>query len=322
MSSEASPAPARRRHRQNGIRTVSFRIGRRVITQIGAEAPSWRETYHFVLGLNWFQFLALVAVLYFAINALFGAAYWLVPGSLANARPGKFSDAFFFSVETLSTVGYGEWSPATFYGHMVASIESFVGLLAVAMTTGIVFVRFSRPRARIMFSREAVVAPFNGVPTLMIRAANERHNLLLEASVRVTLIRREVTLEGVTIRRLIDLPLVRDQNPTFVLTWTVMHAIDAGSPLYGRTEEQLAESQETMVVSIVGIDETLNETVYARQEYRLGMIRFNHRFIDVVTQDGERTTVDLRRLHDLTPIEAAASKAGSSPTPRTPDGSS
>jgi inward rectifier potassium channel len=308
MRGESPPArtDAPQRPRRVSNRSVSFRLGRRVVTQIGGQRASWREGYHYVLSLNWLSFLGLVALLFFTINALFGAAFWLVPGSLANARPGSFADAFFFSVETLATVGYGDMFPATFYAHVVASFETFVGLIGVAMTTGIAFVRFSRPRARIMFANHPVVASFNGVPTLMLRAANERHNLLLEASARVTLNRREVTMEGGNIRRLIDLDLARNQNPTFALTWTIMHTIDSRSPLYGRSAEQLRESDEVLIVSITGIDETLNDTIHARHEYPLSMIRLDHRYADVVMFDGDRLTVDLTQFHEVVPVPPSA----------------
>jgi inward rectifier potassium channel len=191
--------------------------------------------------------------------------------------------------------------PATFYGHVVASLETFIGLIGVATTTGIAFVRFSRPRARIIFARHPVVTTFNGVPTLMFRAANERHNLLLEATVRVTLNRREKTLEGDDFRRLTDLELVRNQSPAFALTWTIMHPIVAGSPLQGWSPEEFEDDDGLLVVSIAGIDETLNDSVYARHEYPLSEVRFDHRFADVVTFDGEKMTVDLTRFHDVTP---------------------
>jgi inward rectifier potassium channel len=299
---------------EHRARRTRFRLGHRIVTQIGGQRTSWRELYHVVLSLTWWGFLGAVALLFFAINSLFGALFWLVPDSLANARPGSFADAFFFSVETLATVGYGDMYPHTLYAHVVASVETFVGLIGVAMTTGIAFVRFSKPRARIMFTQHPVITRFNGAPTLMLRAANERHNLLLEASARVTLTRRELTLEGHKIRRLIDLPLLRDQNPTFALTWTIMHAIDEHSPFYGRTAADFADSDEMLIVSIVGIDETLNDTIHARHEYKLATIRFDHRHADVVMFDGDQLTVDLTRFHEIVP--APSPSASTSPAPQ------
>jgi len=290
-------------------RSIRYRLGGRQVTKIGVAPASWRETYHAVLSLSWPQFLALILVLYLGINGVFGLAYVEVPGCIANTRPGSFSDAFFFSVETLASLGYGYFYPASLYGHVVAALESLIGLFSVATMTGLVFVRFSRPHARIMFGRHAVVAPFNGVPTLMIRAANERHSQLLEASVWVTVNRAETTLEGAAFRRLIDLKLNRDRSPTFALTWTIMHPIDSASPLYGLSEQQLHDSGDFLVVSIAAIDETLNDTVHARHEYSARNIRFNHRFADVIAVDEDRLTVDLRRFHDIHALDAAAPPA-------------
>jgi inward rectifier potassium channel len=295
-----------RRQGRNGSTGHSFRQR----SKIGVERARWREAYHTVLGLGWAQFLGLVLALYLGINGIFALLYASVPGCVANTRPGNLSDAFFFSVETLASLGYGYFYPATLFGHVVAACESLLGLIAVAMMTGLIFVRFSRPHARIIFTRNAVIAPFNGVPTLMIRAANERHNLLLEANVWVTINSSATTLEGDAFRRLIDLKLVRDRNPTFTLTWTIMHPIDAASPLYGLTAEQLQERGDVLVVSIAGIDETLNDTVHARHEYSAHDIVFQHRFADVIAVDAERLTVDLTRFHEIHPLAPAATAAG------------
>jgi inward rectifier potassium channel len=286
-------------------RSIRYRMGARQVTKIGIAPATWRETYHAVLGMSWPRFLGVLLLLYLSINGLFGLAYFAQPGCVANARPGRFGDVFFFSVETLASLGYGFFYPATLYGHVVSALESLIGLVSVATMTGLVFVRFSRPHARVMFSRQAVIAPFNGVPTLMIRAANERHNLLLEASVWATINRAETTLEGAPFRRLIDLKLVRERNPTFTLTWTIMHPIDASSPLYGLNEAQLHDSGAILVVSMAAIDETLNDTVHARHEYAARSIRFNHRFADVIKLDEEQLTVDLRLFHDIHPLDAA-----------------
>jgi len=301
----AAPQAKRGRVRRATPRSVNFRLGRRQVTQIGGQPASWREAYHVILSLDWIRFLGLVSVLFLAVNVIFATAYWIVPGSITNARPESLADAFFFSVETVSTVGYGDMFPHGVYGHIIASLETFVGLISTALATGVAFVRFSRPRARIMFAEHPVVAPFNAVPTLMIRVANERHNRLLAASVRVTLNRSETTLEGTHFRRLIDLKLARDQNPTFALTWTIMHPIDAASPFHGHTAKDLHDSDDILVVAIAATDDILNDDVHARHEYSLNRIRFDHRYADVIAVEGDRLTVDLTRFHDVHPIAAA-----------------
>lgn len=286
-------------------RRVQFQMGSTQVTKIGAARMGWTDTYHFVLGLSWPRFLALIVALFLGINLAFATAYYLLPDSIGNARPGVFADRFFFSADTFSTVGYGNMYPATLAGHALATVEMLVGLISVATVTGLVFARFSAPRARILFSDVMVVAPFNGVPTLMLRAANERHNLILEATVKVTLNRRETTVEGESFRHLIDLPLVRERTPAFSLSWTVMHPIDENSPFHGHTLEQLCEEGAVLTVSLTGMDEVLNDTVHARTDYHARQIRFGHRFVDVLERDGDSLVVDFTRFHDTQPVQAA-----------------
>ena len=206
------------------------RFERNAVTRMGSEMRwHWSDTYHLVLRLSWPRFFLLVICIYLGVNTLFATLYWVVPGTVVNARPGAFADVFFFSVETLATVGYGVMSPGSLYGHLVASTEIVLGMLVTAVMTGLMFARFSRPTARVLFARNMVVTMFNGVPTLMVRVANERNNMILEASVRVTLIRRERTLEGELFYRVYDLKLDRDRSSAFALSWTVMHQIGRAS---------------------------------------------------------------------------------------------
>jgi inward rectifier potassium channel len=186
-------------------------------------------------------------------------------------------------------------------------VESAVGLLFVAMTTGLVFARFSRPTARVMFSRVAVVGPYNGTPTLTMRLANVRRNQMLAAQVAVTLVRDERTTEGALLRRFYDLKLLRDRSPIFAMTFTVMHVIDEHSPLRGASADMLAQSNVELVVTASGIDETLVQPVHARTSYLPHEIMWNHRFTDVLgyTTDGRRA-IDYARFHDTVALEAAA----------------
>lgn len=200
----------------------------------------------------------------------------------------------------MATIGYGALYPKTAYANILVAIEAFVGLLGVTMATGLMFARFARPTARVMFSNVAVIMPYNGQPTLMFRAGNRRGNQILEARLWVTLIREETTAEGYTMRRFYDLNLVRSQSPFFVLTWTAFHPIDATSPLYGETPESLAQSTAEILVTLTGLDETVAQTVHARHAYSAREILWNYQFVDVfsVLPNGQRV-IDYTRFHHV-----------------------
>ena len=297
-------------HEANKRRKVSITMGDQKVTKLGAQAFNLRDSYHLMLALSWPRFFAALLAFYGLANCLFAGLYLLGAQSINNARPGSFADAFFFSVETLATVGYGSMSPGTFYGHVIATSEIFLGMFSLALMTGLVFARFSKPTAKVRFSKVAVVAPFNGRPALMFRMANERHSLILEAEVRMTLMRNEVTQEGVPIRRFHFLKLERERSPAFVLSWLVIHPIDESSPLFGLTQEQLAAADASFIVTMTGLDERIAQNVHMRHMYRFGDVRFEHRFVDIVykTSAGESVT-DLNHMDDVVPLAPAQSGA-------------
>ncbi len=176
---------------------------------VGLPRPWLRDVYHHTLRIGWCRFLLLGGLLYIALNLGFALLYLAQPGAIANARPGSFADAFFFSVQTVASIGYGQMYPATTYANLVMTVEAASGLLILALATGLVFARFSRPTARILFSRVAVIGPHNGRPTFSFRLANQRRNQILQAEVAVTLLRDEQTAEGVMLRRFYELSLTR-----------------------------------------------------------------------------------------------------------------
>ena len=280
-----------------------FQLGTSQIRRIGVSRWHWGDIYHWILTLTWPRFFLLVGVLYFLTNLGFALAFYLVPGAVSNARAGYFPDYVFFSIETLATVGYGYMNPGSTYGHVVASTEILLGMVEVATVTGLLFARFSRPTSRIVFSDVAVVTPFNGAPTLMLRAGNERANLILEASVRASLVRRETTLEGQVFTRFYDLKLEREHSGVFALTWTVLHKIDESSPLFGKTQEDLHNEGATLAVAISGTDDTLNDFVHARQTYAAEHIFFNHHFADIMSDklEGNVRILDYSKFHDIYP---------------------
>jgi len=274
------------------------------VAAIGLRTPWLRDLYHNLLILPWPIFLVVLAFVYLGLNIFFVLLYLLGGDAIANARPGAFADAFFFSVETLSTIGYGQMSPATLYGHIVMTGEALVGLMLIAVAAGLMFARFSRPTARVLFSKVAVIAPHDGVPTLTLRLANVRRNQILEAQVSVTLVRDERTAEGEWMRRFYDLRLARHRSPIFAMTFTVMHEIDPTSPLSKATPSSLAAESAEIVVTVIGIDEVTVQPVYARASYLAHEVLWNRRFVDVFTQtEAGRLAIDYRLFHDTEPIE-------------------
>ncbi len=271
--------------------------------------PDWtHDFYYFLIATSWPVLLLCFVGIFLATNALFGALYTLL-GGVESARPGSFVDGFFFSVETMGTIGYGEMTPHSVAAHLLVTVESMLSMLFLAVVTGLVFAKFSRPRARVAFSDVAVVAPRNRVPTLMFRVANERANHIVEAQLRVTLMANEVTEEGERLRRMTDMPLLRNHSSAFILTWTAMHALNEQSPLYGATAERLEEQQVEVLVTFTGYDATLAQTIHARYSYIAAEILFERRFVDIiqVLPDGKRR-IDFTRFH-LTEAVASAPKS-------------
>jgi len=258
------------------------------------------DLYHYLMTVTWPRLFGVLAGFFLVFDFLFGWLYHLRPGSVANLSPPGFAGAFFFSVETLATVGYGEMHPNSLYGHVVSMIEMFVGLMMLALITGLMFARFSRPRARFLFARYAVIRPVNGQQTLMFRAANARQNVVQEAAARLRMVRDELTSEGLELRRITDLKLVREQHPVFYVGWTIMHVIDASSPLASESPESLRASAASFILSLSGTDETTGHTLMAREEYAAGAILWNKAFRDVLDMSDEGAVIfDYGAFHEV-----------------------
>ncbi|HEX2660245.1 MAG TPA: ion channel [Polyangia bacterium] len=271
------------------------------IRAIGRPWEPQKDIYHFLLRRSWSGFFLVVTVGFLLANAFFATLYVLQPGGIQNARPGSFEDAFFFSVQTIATIGYGGMAPGTLYTHVVVTIEALVGIISVALVTGITFTKFSRPTARVVFSERMVVAKRDGVPHLMFRLANWRHNQVLEAQLRLVLLLTEVTAEGDSLRRPQELTLVRDRNPLFSLTWVAMHKIDESSPFFGPNAlETLRAQRAQLFVTLYGVDETVGQNIHARHRYGLDDIVWGGRFRDLLIDldDGSRQ-LDYRVFHEI-----------------------
>jgi len=276
------------------------RLGDQGAAYLGLPRDGWNDSYHRLLTMPLWAFMAVMAGAYLTVNALFAVLYLADPTGIAGARPGDFLDAFFFSAQTLGSVGYGAMWPKSPYANAVATAEMFIGLFNLGVATGLLFARISRPTARIMFSRRAVVTPLNGAPTLMFRAANRRRNLVVEAEVSVTLIHDVRTLEGDVLRRFEELAVLRAKTPLFFLTWQVMHVVDETSPLWGETTESLLARRAEILVVMKGLDETFVSVIHARASYRPDEIIWGGRLVDIFTTlPGGGRAIDFRRFHDI-----------------------
>jgi len=273
--------------------------GRLQAIYIGHGKDGWRDAYHFLLTMPLAAFFGVMAGGYVAVNTVFALIYVLV-GGISGVKPGDFADAFFFSAETFSTVGFGQMAPQSFVAHLAVTLESFFGLFNLAIATGLLFARISRPTARVVFSDRAVVTMYEGVPTLMFRAANRRRNRIVEAEVTVNLARDGVTREGVSMRGFENLATVRSRSPVFILTWQVMHRIDETSPLFGQTTQSLQESRAEIVVILKGMDETFAQTIHARASYTPEEIVWGARLVDIFSRNPDgRPVIDYTRFHDI-----------------------
>ncbi|MEN9231440.1 MAG: ion channel [Thermostichus sp. DG02_5_bins_236] len=277
--------------------------GHRPLLRRGIPSQGLRDLYHLLLTLSWPGFLGLLAGGYILSNVGFALLYLLGSDNIANARPGHFGDAFFFSVQTLASIGYGAMYPHSLYAHLLVTLEAMLGVAGTAVATGLVFARISRPTARVMFTRVAVIHTQEGCPTLMFRAANQRFNQIVEAQIRVTLACNQISAEGEWMRRLYDLRLVRSMSPIFAVTWTIMHRIEPDSPLYGLTPQDLEAGQAELIITLTGIDDTFSQTIHARYSYLADEIRWGHRFADILHLDSHGNRyVDYSHFHTTLPI--------------------
>jgi inward rectifier potassium channel len=270
----------------------------------GARRPL-RDLYHGLLRVPWWAALAVITGSYLALNVAF-ALLFLAVGGIANAAPGSFADAFFFSVQTMGTIGYGQMYPATRAANAVVVAESVVGLAATALATGLVFARFSQTRARVIFSARAAISPYDGVPSIVMRVGNERRNAIIDAAFRLMLMRTTRTAEGVTVYRTVDLPLVRDRAPALTRAWNVLHRIDPGSPLHGETPESLVASDAELTLTVSGVDDTSLQLVHARHTWTASSIVWGARLADITSEAPDGAfVIDLRQFHELVPTRPA-----------------
>ena len=272
--------------------------GREVITE-GLHLNFRADISHRCMTASWPAFIGGAALVFVAFNAVFALAYWIGNQPIANVPGGAYIDYLYFSIETLSTAGYGDMHPQTHYGHLIATVELFTGIFSMSLMTGLIFARFSRPNARLLFADNPVISSHEGTPTLMIRLANERHNIISNATARLWLFRNIVSIEGEPFRRFYELPLTRNESPALALSWTLFHVLDETSPLYGLDAGDLEASNVSLVLVVSGYDVVAAQTVHARKSYEHTEIRFGQRYAEILgTTDDGRLRVDYGRFHE------------------------
>ncbi len=294
--------------KQTKAKQANQRDGSIDVVHIGRQAHWTRDFYHLAVSASWPRFISDVLLIYLAINAVFAFGYYLCGQSAfdgATAPDGwrRWLECFFFSVQTLGTIGYGKISPAAFSSNILVTVEALVGLLSLAVVTGLMFSRFSRPSARVIFSDVALISSHDGVPSLLFRIANERKSQIVDASLQVHLLRNEQTAEGETYYAFNDLKLERSHSPFFTASWTVVHPIDQHSPLFGQSKEDLVRVEAQIIVSFSGIIETFSQPVHARHSYNPDQMAWDHRFVDMLDWEDDTLIVHLERIHEIEPMQ-------------------
>ncbi|MFT3772076.1 MAG: ion channel [Minicystis sp.] len=270
---------------------------------VGATRTPLRDAYHTFLRSSWPVAIGAIVLAYLGLNAVFAALY-LHLGGIAHARPGSFEDAFYFSVQTMGTIGYGAMYPETPAANELVVAESVTGLIVTALATGLVFSKFSLATSRLVFAQNAVISPMDGIPTLMFRLGNERSNRIIEATIRVSMVRTERTKEGMLFYRMYDLVLTRERSPVLSRSWTAMHRITPESPLHGSTPASLKKDEVELFVTVVGVDDTSLQPVHARYKYTDEGIVWGARHADILSEEeGGVIVLDLRKFHELTSTE-------------------
>src|ERR1700722_13509535 len=275
-----------------------IRFGEREIVTEGLYLSFWADISHRCMTASWPAFIGGAVLVFIAFNAVFALFYWIGNQPISNVPGGAYIDYIYFSIETLSPAGYGDMHPQTHYGHFVAAVELFTGIFSMSLMTGLIFARFSRPNARLLFAEHPVISVHEGKPTLMVRFANERHNIISSATAKLWLFKNIVSMEGETLRRFYELPLTQNQNPGWALSWTLYHVLDENSPLYEVTADDLEAYKASLVVVVSGYDVVAAQTVHARKTYDHSDIRFGQRYADILdTSDDGRLRIDYGRFH-------------------------
>ena len=275
------------------------RFGDREIIAEGLRLNFWADISHRCMTASWPAFIGGAALVFVAFNAVFALLYWLGDQPVSNVPGGAYIDYLYFSIETLSTAGYGDMHPQTHYGHFIATVELFTGIFSMSLMTGLIFARFARPNARLLFAENPVVSNYEGKPTLMVRFVNERHNIIGNANAKLWLLRNVVSQEGQTQRRFYELPLLRNEHPALALSWTLYHVLDEKSPLYGLDADAISAIKASLVVVVTGYDVVAAQTIHARRSYDHTDIRFGRHYANILDDlDDGRLRINYARFHE------------------------
>jgi inward rectifier potassium channel len=291
-----------RKAKRTGRRSHLITIGPREVETHGLGTGFWTDLYHHSMSVRWPGFFGSAALIFIVLNTVFAFLFWLGDDPIANVAPNLPLPLsfFYFSIETLATVGYGDMHPQTNYGHLVATVEIFTGMSFLAVMTGLIFARFSRPRAHFVFAKHPVVTTYQGVPTLMIRIANARHNTISQATAQLWVFKLELTEEGEEFRRFYELKLDRSEHPMFSLSWTLLHIINETSPIFGMNSDDFAEAEGALVLNVGGVDDNSAQRLYARQLYSRSDIRWQYRYRDITSHSPKgRLLLDYTKFHDV-----------------------
>ena len=270
--------------------------------------PQWgkffSDLYHYLLSISWPRFFILIVAIYFLANLFFAVLYFAcgaeaLDGVHKTSSLARFADSFFFSVQTLATIGYGRISPVGLLSNILVAVQAFLGMLTLAIVTGLLYARFSRPTARVIFSNNAIISRYNDQPCFVFRVANERLNQIIEARMTLTLTKNVTSKEGETSRKFYNMKLEYAYSPLFALSWTIRHFIDEHSPMFGMDENQMREDQVAIFASLSGLDESFSQTITARSVFRYDEIVYNKRFKDILLWQNNKMHINLKGIHDI-----------------------
>lgn len=279
-----------------------YRDGKLAYTIKGIDTLFHTDAYYYLMAAQWSRLFFWALMAFLLINTLFALLYLATGNTISDARSGSFSDAFFFSVQTFSTIGYGTMSPKGLFTNILVTFESFIGMISVALGTGLIFAKFSRPSARVAFSKKMVVHNRNGVPVLSFRLANERQSEIVNTQIFVNALITDETDEGHQMRRFFPLKLETDSTPLFALSWTVMHKLDEDSPLYGLTQDRCNSEIVSIIVSFQGTDSTFLQTVQSLHIYRPSDVEFGASFKDMIEVSSDGLIMDHQHLSTTEPV--------------------
>ena len=280
-------------------KTSIVRFGDREIITEGLRLSFWADISHRSMTASWPSFIAGAVFVFIVFNAGFGLLYWLGDQPISNVARNDYLDYLYFSIETLSTAGYGDMHPQTHYGHFIAAVELFTGIFSMSLMTGMIFSRFSRPRARLLFANNPVIAIQDGEPTLMVRFANERHNIIGNATARLWVLKNTISKEGQPIRRFSELSLLKNEHPALALSWTLYHTLDETSLLHSLDADDMKAVGIALAVVVSGYDVVAAQTIHARKTYDYKDIRFGQRYADILENlDDGRIRIDYGKFHD------------------------